>query len=123
MADINQMIEALETSYKHSNVDTDNTLVSQDLVLRLITLLKERLPRLMTLEEVDEYDKALYLEDRSMGIVRVYFWVCTTDTGAERFVDFDADTEDYSPSKYGSTWRCWSDKPTEEQRKAAKWDD
>ena len=24
---------------------------------------------------------------------------------------------------YGSNWRCWSRKPTEEERKAAKWDE
>lgn len=24
---------------------------------------------------------------------------------------------------YGKTWRCWSRRPTEEERKAARWDD
>lgn len=28
----------------------------------------------------------------------------------------------YMPEDYGKTWRCWSAKPTEEERKEAEWD-
>ena len=27
----------------------------------------------------------------------------------------------YNPLDYGSTWRCWSRKPTDEERSAAEW--
>ena len=29
----------------------------------------------------------------------------------------------YSAASYGKTWRCWLRRPTDEERKAAKWDD
>lgn len=41
---VKEVINALETSYKYSNVDEDNTLVPQQIVLRVIALLKEQEP-------------------------------------------------------------------------------
>ena len=29
----------------------------------------------------------------------------------------------YGDDSYGKKWRCWSAKPTDEQRQAVKWDD
>lgn len=29
----------------------------------------------------------------------------------------------YSSANYGKTWRCWSRRPTEAERKAAEWDE
>ena len=29
----------------------------------------------------------------------------------------------YTVENYGKTWRCWAEKPTEEERKAAEWDE
>ena len=39
--------------------------------------------------------------------------------------DFEKDGDEYRyfvETEYGKTWRCWSRKPTDEERKAAKWD-
>lgn len=40
MTDVKEVINALEMSYKYSNVDEDNTLVPQQIVLYTINLLK-----------------------------------------------------------------------------------
>lgn len=40
--------------------------------------------------------------------------------------DFEKDGDEYryfAEDEYGKTWRCWSRRPTDEERKAAKWDD
>jgi hypothetical protein len=31
--------------------------------------------------------------------------------------------ERHEKCKYGKTWRCWAEKPTEEEREAAEWED
>ena len=37
-------------------------------------------------------------------------------------VDFLVDGyKQYTAENYGKTWRCWADKPTEEERMAAEW--
>ena len=42
MSDVKEVVNALEMSYKYSNVDEDNTLVPQRIVLNAIDLLKEQ---------------------------------------------------------------------------------
>ena len=46
--------------------------------------------------------------------------------GNENFLDFGlyGDTNRYrrTESRYGKSWRCWTSRPTDEQRKAVKWD-
>lgn len=103
MADVKEVINALEMSYKYSNVDEDNTLVPQQIVLHTIDLLKAQEPRVLTLEEAKKAD-VCWLEQR----------------GYEPYVTDDADT--WNPEIYGKAYRCWSAMPTEEQRKAVKWD-
>lgn len=93
-----------------------------------LALLKEQEPRVMTLEEL-------------IGIYNLrenHSWVYNTPPYL--YMDYGKDTgywiawsnivsclercyPKYIPEDYGKTWRCWSAKPTDEQRKAVKWDD
>lgn len=41
MTDMEKIVEGFEMSYRYSNVDEDNTLVSQQLVLDALSLLKD----------------------------------------------------------------------------------
>lgn len=41
MTDMEKIVEGLEMSYRYSNVDEDNTLVSQQLVLDALAMLKD----------------------------------------------------------------------------------
>lgn len=76
--------------------------------------------RLLTLEEALSSDEC-WIEGRN-GACGYGDALLTDD--AER-VDFfrphSIATLDFYA--YGSEWRCWSYKPTDEQRKAVKWDD
>lgn len=37
------------------------------------------------------------------------------------FIGFE-EYEKYDVDQYGKTWRCWAEKPTEEERQAAEWE-
>ena len=87
-----------------------------------LTLLKAQQPRVMTLEEV----KALAEDDlvwyEHVGINRLRPRViCYTDNSEIVFTDggkwyFELDG-------YGKRWRCWTARPTPEQREAMKWNE
>ena len=86
-------------------------------------LLKEQEARVMTLDEVKAFDwDYCYLEEvRLPG--KVYravcgdhkltciTWPCVTSMQIQ-----------YGDESYGKKWRCWSAKPTDEQRQAVKWE-
>ena len=127
MVDRENVIEGLEMSYRYSNVDEDNTLVPQQLVLDAIALLKAQEPRVMTLEEVQQHnnqDGCVWFEQPTYNAVAAFV----------RKDEFEIEV--ISPyilgepinhgywlsSNYNVTWRCWTSRPTDEQRKAVKWD-
>ena len=97
-----------------------------------LALLKEQEPRVMTLEEVlaMKFDDVVYVEVvpthtvlsaivldvipklPEIGIGVVQFRQAPTWNGIN-----NADL-----SYYSKTWRCWTSRPTDEQRKAVKWE-
>ena len=68
-----------------------------------IVLLKAQQPRVMTWEEAKTAE-VCWLEQR----------------GYEPFATFEVNT--WNPEKYGESYRCWNRMPTDEQRRAVKWD-
>ena len=90
-----------------------------------MTYLKEQEPRVLTLEELrslDGTDHFVWLEDNGeYALYDCYAEVTAYRNNVElnifgSEVEFEPDNEEY-----GKTWRCWSARPTEEQRKAVKW--
>lgn len=94
-----------------------------------LSLLKEQEPRVMTLEEVKGMKRLAIcaVEQRSKVIKNTfnaeYGGIVTL--GTENFLDFGlyGDTNRFRRTEagYGKTWRCWTARPTDEQREAAKW--
>lgn len=91
-----------------------------------LALLKAQEPRVMTLEEVLAlpYDTPIYIENCD--------YLCGWDIFAGITKDDDNDvvtgalwstTEYWPQDKYGDTWRCWTSRPTDEQREAIPWND
>ena len=64
-------------------------------------------PRVMTLEEARNVE-VVWAEDRSTREI----YPCIVKNNMN-------DSKLY---KYGVQWRCWTSRPTDEQRKAVKWD-
>ena len=90
--------------------------------LRLQELVNAQEPRVMTLEEVKMLDSDYYyLESmRSPGkelreIVGAYGLTCVT------WPSITWARQTMGDSGYGKTWRCWTSRPTEEQREATSW--
>ena len=90
-----------------------------------ITLLKAQKPRVMTLEEVLSFDSAIYM-DEAQNTVCLKMLYCyevgreTYDHGYT-FVDSDGDRIYYPAKGFNKTWRCWTSRPTDEQRAATPW--
>lgn len=77
---------------------------------------KKDRPRLLTIEEIREaerMDRFFWVQDRDEADIyhlQIYMQGRT-------FVDFYMPYDIYTcnPDDYGKTWRCWSDRPTEDQ--------
>ena len=85
-------------------------------------LLKEKQPRVMKLEDVKafEWDYCYLEEERLPGkeyrsvcgdyALTCITWPCIASMRIQ-----------HGDNSYGKKWRCWTAKPTEEQRKAVPW--
>jgi hypothetical protein len=92
-----------------------------------LTLLKAQEPRVMTLEEVKQHNN----QDGC-----VWFEQPTYNADAAFVLKEDFMIQVISPyilgepinhgywtnGNYGKTWRCWTSRPTDEQREAVKWE-
>ena len=93
-----------------------------------IALYKAQEPRVMTLEEVQAFcvDDVVWLEDKGKtniipGIVRNRHLWPHSATMVTNFMRGDGCKVTADDDNYGKRWRCWTSKPSEEQRKAAEW--
>jgi hypothetical protein len=89
---------------------------------RAVALLKEQEARLMTLDEVKAFgwDYCYLEEERLPGkeyrsvcgdyVLTCITWPCIASMRTQ-----------YGDDRYGTKWRCWSAKPTDEQRQVEKW--
>ena len=92
-------------------------------------LSKKQKPRVLTLEEVKHArDEPAYWFEDSEGYMTSSLSVFYEQN--RHSISFTTEDKEgylegytYPNTQYGKTWRCWSSKPTEEQRKAVKWDD
>lgn len=98
--------------------------ISKSLLEDIISLLKAQGPRVMTLEEVRDKADHMYLEKHSKTGSDLYGCAIRGDWdgyGIELLMgEYDTARERWSD--YGKTWRCWTSRPTDEQREAVKWD-
>lgn len=93
-----------------------------DLMRDAFALLKEQLPRVLTFDEVWKrevmfYDFIDWSDEEVCPAARVgwYLHVATLSDP----VMLDDEHDDWK--EYGKTWRCWTARPTKEQREAAEW--
>lgn len=92
-------------------------------------------PRVMTLEEVKQ-ERICWIEDADDGMtVRLFpatmFGIGEYANGSKNYMflaqkPWAIDENDcewwYLIDDYGETWRCWTSRPTDEQREAVKWE-
>lgn len=91
-----------------------------------LALLKAQQPRVMTLEEMDDLrgrGQSVYYEDREASAkCQDMFFVTDNEWNDTAWLKGEAYTLVAAMSKYGKTWRCWTSRPTDEQREEVKWD-
>ena len=93
--------------------------IPRDLALAVMRELVAQEPGVMTLEEINGYlddpdgdKKPLWLEWHYIPDLSGWVLASQVSDLMKRYMDY-----------YNSTWRPWTSRPTDEQRKAAKWDD
>ena len=96
----------------------------KDLLNDALALLKEQVARVMTLDEVKSFDwDYCYLEEERLPgkeyreicgdyALTCITWPCIASMRIQ-----------HGDDSYGKKWRCWSAKPTDEQRQEVKWDE
>ncbi len=104
--------------YNYGHCDPDK--VRKD----AIALLREQEPRVLDWNEIGTVDGAVWLEDRDENeVVPGLVMQMHSAVNLDIKKDGKLHTASASRSDYGDRWRAWSARPTEEQRKAVKWND
>ena len=119
------IIEGLERRQRFKTPDGSSCVIPANLLQDALALLKAQKPRVMTLEEVTAlpYGYVLIETDKE-GSLR---WVdallfCKNTNFSFDFITLEGRAR-LLGAEYNKEWRCWTSRPTDEQRKAAKWDD
>lgn len=116
-------------------VHTSTALIDAALVLirqqqeRIKELEAAQTARVLTLEDVKD-SEVVYLEDFSDpadGVEPIIRPAVNVEAKNGGIVMLDSATWDEGfifvvDSEYGKKWRCWTQRPTDEQREAVKWD-
>ena len=100
--------------------------VAVELLQAALALLKEQVPRVMTLEEANKALKeadfiVIELSDNKV-MLGMRMVECFELSNGE-YMDFDDLDDPEYRDEYGKQFRFWSTKPTEDQRKVVAWDD
>lgn len=89
----------------------------------LLKKLAEQTPRVMTLEEVKAipYDADIWIETEYY-VGKITIFAATINTRGLRGVMVYGSHKIYDYEAYNKLWRCWTARPTDEQRKAVPWE-
>ena len=92
-----------------------------------LELLKVQEPRVMTLEELEDWDGAIFFEAYETDM----YYALIDDVnlmagikGQYSFVNVEPgqwNAHIWGGEHYGSIWRCWTSRPTDAQREATQW--
>lgn len=92
-----------------------------------LELLKEQEPRVLTLNEVeDKLDDVVWMEEPGCENLSANFAVIaaySTKYNKVYAYFFSTRKKEFEYGEYNKTWRCWSAKPSDAERKAVAWND
>lgn len=112
----------LECPYGKYGVDENGLECENRMAADALELLKAQEPRVLTLEEVRNEYKVVWLETKYLSSKTSI--VDNEESNADWLWLVFGLNDNYKLScrSYGKRWRCWSSKPTDEQREAVKWE-
>ena len=94
-----------------------------DVVTDAIKLLKAQEPRVLTLEELSDWDGAVMVEYTGTFNNPMFEWLLyqVQHNQDVMFSNHNRSNIVFDANDYGKGWRCWTSRPTDEQRKAVTW--
>ena len=93
---------------------------SDELYADALALLKAQEPRVMTPNEVQSCENAMWIE--LLGGKGFYAFVLDRMKNGIWEISTRAAYLRYYSKHYNVTWRCWTSRPSDEQMKAVKWE-
>jgi hypothetical protein len=109
-----------ECEHEHETVEIPLTLAKD-----AISLLKAQEPRVMKFDELEDTiaDRAVWYEAFLTEVPTIAI-VCEKSIADDAYTIFDFISGRHRVTRktYGAAWRCWTSRPTDEQREAAKWE-
>ena len=94
--------------------------IADQLIAHGVTVKEPQKP--LTVEELTRLPKVVYIECTFFVEIHAALPDRLCGTPPCLGIQFVGAYEKFKLDKYGKTWRCWVEKPTEEERKAAKWE-
>lgn len=117
------LVDDAITLLKEQEEEIENLKQTAQSMMEGICLLKEQEARVMTLDEVKSFDwDYCYLEEERLpgkeyrAVCGDYALTCIT------WPCVNSMRIQHGDDSYGKKWRCWSAKPTNEQRREMKWE-
>lgn len=116
--------------YEYLDQTGDNYFVlcnTERIMIDAIDLLKAQEPRVLTLEEVKQHnnqDGCVWFEQPTYNAVAAFVIQDEeyTEIISPYILGKPINHGCWSNSNYNVTWRCWTSRPTDEQREAVKWE-
>ena len=115
--------------YKSTDQHITYCFNKRDLMADALSLLKAQKPRVMTLEEVEgALDTVVWVDRPNLENTSDEYALITAYSMKHGYFDLRytfcdpnyRERSDYAT--YGKRWRCWTQRPTDEQRKAVEWE-
>lgn len=121
MTDREKLVELLEAAesavYWNSSDKNFIEKIADHLIAHGVTVREMQKP--LNLEELS-CETGMYWVENEDGCFPVLLWYLSYCYSA--FSQFGTEQDAVMDNNdYGKTWRCWAEKPTEEERKMAKW--
>jgi hypothetical protein len=88
-----------------------------------LELLKAQHPRVLTLDEIED-GKPYWLGTGKEFVTRPVICVHREDDAQKSYITFvwQFGTFSWASEDYGKTWRCWSARPTNAEKREVAWD-
>lgn len=98
-----------------------NEEVADYLITNGVTVKEPQKP--LTMKELrDKQGEIVYLEYVKNKLEKLPYALTFFGTYYAEFDCYGGQNADFIIADYGYTWRCWANRPTEEERKAAEWE-
>lgn len=122
-----KVIQHFQDAIEASGNNNKWRFVRLDIIEYAIDLLKAQEPRVLTLNEVeDKLDDVVWIEEPGCENLSANFAVIAAYSRKYNKVYayfFSTSKKEFEYGEYNKTWRCWSAKPSDAERKAVAWND